>query len=1105
MTASRTIAPRLVWAGRVLKAGTVGRGLAVWLTGTLGAALVLFAVDNLVRLPAGLRLASAVAVAGLAGLGFVTRVLRPLVRRQTPQRTALALERRLGVRENLLINACQFEGGQPDPAETPFVARTLRRARARCGRLRSGVLWDRRPVKRWAAAGGVALLLWLAYVGFLPRYAHNAWTRFARPLADVPPAGRVVLTVDPVEDLVVAEGEDLTVRARVGGASAESQDADRAPVIAWQPEAGYLEAVRPAAEEAVMTPRAHGADAYLYTFPAVRGSFAFRVFAADTYSPSVRVTVRPIPRVREGLFRVAGPAYTGRELQTEPGPSSAGPVCVSALPGARVSVQVAFDRPVAEAVWRVNGTDVPLARAEQTQAWSAAADVPPAGPYALRVRAPGMTAARPTAEGSVELAVDRPPEVRFVTEDLNRYVVPGTEVALPIEAGDDLGLRSLGVTARRVGAQDAADLSAWEYVGPPGPTGPVSERAVFRVDPRRFTPGQAYLVEAVARDWRPEGAPARSRPVVLRVKDWASLDPPRDAGLAAAFEHLRTAVAEQRQANATCQTLATHLEEVLGKGTLARHRRLLEKRQTAARDAAGRALEAFARDREGEGYRLAARLRPVVEGEMPRVLADLEALRGDKADAPAKVLGPVRERQEYILAMLVALLGEVSAEGREASASAGHGAPDAPAPLVSAEDAARELSEDLKDFTRDQRRILERSRSLLEEGPQALTEEEELVLGELAREEAAWASYFEEKLTDFSKLPFQDFADGTVIEEFNELYMEVKLAAKELYEKPHNLAVPAEQAGLEGAEELVHNLEKWLPDTPDYQKWEMEEPAVPPDVPLAELPEELEDIVGDLLDAESALAEDVEDVTSSWIDSLDKGAGWGAADGPISNMSAKGVTGNRLPNENEIAGRSGEGRTGRSHGQMVEATAQGKGGRSTPTRLTPSPFETGTVEDASTQDPGGATGGGKLSGFAEEGLEGPVPAPLAQKLARLAQAQAQIRQQATEVALLLRRHHLPSGDLESSARAMERVEASARAGQGLAVRQNYHRAVDALEGARRQLDGARGLQRERTRLPESVRRDLLSGRSERVPAGYEEMVSAYFRALAEQPDLTGAK
>jgi len=35
---------------------------------------------------------------------------------------------------------------------------------------------------------------------------------------------------------------------------------------------------------------------------------------------------------------------------------------------------------------------------------------------------------------------------------------------------------------------------------------------------------------------------------------------------------------------------------------------------------------------------------------------------------------------------------------------------------------------------------------------------------------------------------------------------------------------------------------------------------------------------------------------------MDKGIGWNAADGPIADMSAKGVTGNALPNDNEMGG-----------------------------------------------------------------------------------------------------------------------------------------------------------------------------------------------------------
>ncbi len=70
-------------------------------------------------------------------------------------------------------------------------------------------------------------------------------------------------------------------------------------------------------------------------------------------------------------------------------------------------------------------------------------------------------------------------------------------------------------------------------------------------------------------------------------------------------------------------------------------------------------------------------------------------------------------------------------------------------------------------------------------------------------------------------------------------------------------------------------------------------------------------------------------------------------------MNAQGVTGNQLPNTSEIGGGSGEGRTGKSTGEYVEDKAVGKGGRRTPTRLTPEPFQKGQVSDSSGEPGGG--------------------------------------------------------------------------------------------------------------------------------------------------------
>ena len=225
-----------------------------------------------------------------------------------------------------------------------------------------------------------------------------------------------------------------------------------------------------------------------------------------------------------------------------------------------------------------------------------------------------------------------------------------------------------------------------------------------------------------------------------------------------------------------------------------------------------------------------------------------------------------------------------------------------------------------------------------------MTSEQQAVLGELAREEAKQAAYFQEKLTDLSKLPLQDFGDGKLVGDMNEVYQEVQPAAAALYQKRVEIAVPYEEAGWEKANEIEQNLERWLPNTPDNTKWSMEESPQQPDIPMAELPKQLDDLIGDLLQKEEEMDPDKDDPSSTFMDSADKGAGWGADDGPISNMSAKGVTGNQLPNNMEIGGRSGEGRNGKSDGQMVGNTAVGKGGNETPTRLTATPFENGSRE-----------------------------------------------------------------------------------------------------------------------------------------------------------------
>ena len=209
------------------------------------------------------------------------------------------------------------------------------------------------------------------------------------------------------------------------------------------------------------------------------------------------------------------------------------------------------------------------------------------------------------------------------------------------------------------------------------------------------------------------------------------------------------------------------------------------------------------------------------------------------------------------------------------------------------------------------------------------------------------------------------------------------------------------------------------------------------------------------------------------------------------------MTGNRLPNTSEIAGRSGEGRQGKSSGEFVGDTAVGKGGRNTPSRLTPDAFVKGQVKDYSKDPVGGATGGGKESGGGEKACTGPLPNRTERDLARLAAKQAQLRNKAEGVDLkfqVLKYHHT---DLKRMIDVMAAVEAD------LKVRPLPQRASAAatcsLEGlgqVKTYLKGEFSVRQDQSaNLPTDIQKEILGSMQEPSPPGWEELNRQYFERL----------
>ncbi len=424
------------------------------------------------------------------------------------------------------------------------------------------------------------------------------------------------------------------------------------------------------------------------------------------------------------------------------------------------------------------------------------------------------------------------------------------------------------------------------------------------------------------------------------------------------------------------------------------------------------------------------------------------------------------------------------------------------------QDKLRELKAKLEDFLKQQKRVIEATESLSKTPVEDFSDADDKMLKEQVKTEDDWSRFLEDTHSDFSKLPEQDFSNPSFLEELIEIKTELKMAKDALTKKATEIAVPLEQLGAEMAEEMTTNIEKWLPDEPDRERWSQEEPLGDSmkEAPMAELPQELEDLVGELMEDEEDLFDEMEDASSSWADSLDKGAGWDAKDGPISNMSAKGVTGNTLPNNNEIKGRSGEGRQGKASGEMVSDTAVGKGGRKTPSRLTPEPFQKGEIKDKSKDPVGGATGGGKQSGQGGQGLQGPVPNRPKDNLQRLTKKQAELRNKAEAIKLgfkVMQYHH---SDLDKMIEVMKGIENDLKLGNYKNALRRKEILLTGLKEVRKYLKGEFTVRPDFTsKVPSNLQKKILGSMQETSPAGWEDLNHRYFEQLMLTPEGAAAK
>lgn len=943
------------------------------------------------------------------------------------------------------------------------------------------------------------LLAGIVTAGFLlsssiPTWA-TSWWRVLRPWEFTPSVGRVqIVNVSPGDsEVLIGSSVDIV-------AETENADGTEWPASLIVSRSGEVEMVQ------AMQPD-KGFKRFRASLSAVTVPTRYRIEIGDSQTGYFTLKVRHKPAIAEVAVTYFYPPYLGRPKETitqkhadlEAPQFTVAHLAISPL------------APVARGFVMVDGKEVHGVVHDDGKIMQVILLLKNNATYTAHMfTKAGQTDSQPRVN-QIRVVADAPPSVTLVQPAANSAISVGKKLALLVRAADDHGLGQVRVDMKRAD-NSTESLKVWDKLAPA--TNQVFSHD-FLVDKSRFRAGETIWLRALAQDRRQlllqhPGEQVELKPQeaitpwqLLKLisadeqakSDLARMDTFRTALWKMLQQQIKTRVATARMTRAkSLDAVRPMIAEVLHM-------------QTDIQKAAVAFVASIKATEDPERIVLKQAANKLALGDMLLAVKQAGALqRLDQLPDLGKPIAALTATQDRIIDVLRRMLNELRRDTAEVLAQM-EKRPSTELPS-DVQQKLKELKDKLDDFIKQQKKVIEATDSLAKKPVEDFSDKDEQKLKELAGIEDDWSRFLADRHSDFSKLPEQDFSNPSFLDELIEIQTELKMAKDALTTKSADIAVPLEQLGAEMAKEMTTNIEKWLPDTPDRERWSQEEPLTDAmkEAPMAELSKELEDLVGELMEQEDDLFDEMEDLSSSWADSIDKGAGWDAADGPISNMSARGVTGNRLPNKNEIGGRSGEGRQGQSSGEFVSNTAVGKGGRKTPSRLSPDPHVKGQVKDVSKDPVGGATGGGKESGHGGEGLQGPVPNRPEREMQRLASKQAELRNKAEGVDLrfkVLRYHHT---DLKKLLETMSAVENDLRGGRYQNALRRRQVLIEGLGQVRSYLKGEVAIRKDQTsNLPTHIQKEVLGSMHEPSPSGWEALNRQYFERLGSGKSAAPAR
>jgi len=1051
-------------------------------------------------------------------------VAKPLLIRPKAMEVARFIESRIDGLHNGLTNTLLLSR-RDDIANSPWLPQIFEEIAHGTNQRPLGQAVQMRDLRPAAKRLLFVVIPMMVLVALMPGKLAHGWQQLFHPATFIPKTGSAqILEIEP-KDVTLISGQplEITIRAKAPDSASATLFFDRPAGVAASlpvPSSVSLPYAAVAGAGGDAAPEAQ----YSYRVDRLEVPVRYRVEMGGTQSPWYAVTLVKQVKLASLDLKITPPLYTGLPAQTlSLLPEDIVKKPVTAAQGSRIELAVNLDVPVSGAMLQC-GDDAPVPMDEEAghqrfASWITLAEETPVA-VLITDGAKQIIARLPEDAMVIHCVKDTPPSItmKWPTQDVT--VAPDQPLKLSALLRDDYGVASARVLMSTAATPAVVQPSGAEaqQSGEPAeqPLGVVHEAAftpgagvkeplAFEFDlplPReQRVNGNTIRVQVEATDNRMLGTgsaadsvPQTTRSPIfqIRFEDPAAIAKEQKEKADKLREALLALLKQQEAVHA--KTTSLQLQEQAQFDAAKSQLSDIASGQTNFRAALQSTADTFPFTPDD---RIVQKTLLMLAVDPAKDAVDLAgSLRTEPVGAArVRIQTDLQTRQRRIITTLQSLLALLSAAPEPTSQPAQHPHED----LLSRADQFKKLDQALKQFMEQQQKILDQTAGLAKKPVDNWDDNDRKKLDDLKMAQEKLDQFMQQKVSDFSKNSDQDMANSSLLKDLSQIYSETTMAKDALNQKAAEIAVADEDNGLELAKELASNIEKWLSNTPDRQQWTQEDPGSKTDTPMPELPKDLQDMVGELLEQEEDLFDLVEDANANWADSADKALGMDAADGPIADMSAKGVTGNALPNNNEMNGRSGEGRQGKSQGEFVGDTAEGKGGRRTPTRLDPTPFEKGQIKSTSTDPGGGATGGGKLAGEGGEGLEGPVPPQVKQTMQRLAEKQAELRNTAERLNL---QYHLDRYDnfkLAESVALMRRVESDLQANRYSNALRHRDVTLDDIDTSRLLLGGEVHVQQDTTpKTSQKLRSDLNDAMKGELPPAWSEALKAYYQKLGEE-------